>query len=39
MMLALVIACAIGVAHVFVGVHYPGDIVGGQLMDCLPRSL
>jgi undecaprenyl-diphosphatase len=29
--LALMIACCIGIARVFVGVHYPGDIVGGAL--------
>ncbi len=27
--LAIIMACIIGVARVFVGVHYPGDIVGG----------
>lgn len=29
--LALVMACIIGIARVFVGVHYPGDIVGGAI--------
>lgn len=28
---AFVIACSIGVARVFVGIHYPGDILGGAL--------
>ncbi len=31
MLVALAIACAIGIARVFVGVHYPGDIIGGAL--------
>ena len=26
---ALIIACIIGLARVFVGVHYPGDVLGG----------
>lgn len=29
LLLALLIACTIGVARIFVGVHYPGDIAGG----------
>lgn len=29
MCFALVIACTIGLARVFVGIHYPGDILGG----------
>jgi undecaprenyl-diphosphatase len=29
--IALVIACLIGYARVFVGVHYPGDILGGAI--------
>ncbi len=28
---ALVIACSIGLARIFVGVHYPGDILGGAI--------
>jgi len=28
---AVIIACSIGVARVFVGIHYPGDIVGGAI--------
>ncbi len=31
MIVALIISCSIGVARVFVGVHYPGDIIGGAL--------
>lgn len=31
MVLAVIIACIIGVARVFVGIHYPGDIVGGAI--------
>lgn len=33
--LALVIACTIGIARVFVGVHYPGDILGGAISGLL----
>jgi undecaprenyl-diphosphatase len=29
--IAIVMACCIGVARVFVGVHYPGDILGGAI--------
>ena len=28
---AFVIGCMIGLARVFVGVHYPGDVLGGAL--------
>jgi len=28
---SLAIACTIGVARIYVGVHYPGDILGGAL--------
>lgn len=31
MALAVIMACIIGVSRVFVGVHYPGDIVGGAI--------
>lgn len=31
MAIAIVMACSIGIARVFVGVHYPGDVVGGAL--------
>ncbi len=31
MVLAFVIACSIGVARIFVGVHYPGDVLGGAV--------
>src|SRR5260370_12274629 len=30
-LLAFVMGCAIGIARVFCGVHYPGDILGGAL--------
>ncbi len=31
LILAFVIACTIGVARIYVGVHYPGDILGGSI--------
>ncbi len=31
LIVACVIACVIGLARVFVGVHYPGDILGGAI--------
>ena len=33
--LALIMACTIGIARVFVGVHYPGDILGGAISGLL----
>lgn len=31
LLLALVIACSIGLARIYVGVHYPSDILGGAI--------
>jgi undecaprenyl-diphosphatase len=31
LIIAFVIACTIGVARIYVGVHYPGDILGGAI--------
>ena len=31
MLVALVVACSIGVARIYVGLHYPGDILGGAI--------
>ena len=31
MLAALVVACSIGLARIYVGVHYPGDILGGAI--------
>jgi undecaprenyl-diphosphatase len=31
LLVALIIACVIGYARVFVGLHYPGDILGGAV--------
>ena len=39
MMLAIVMACAIGVARVFVGVHYPGDIIGGAITGTVSAAI
>jgi undecaprenyl-diphosphatase len=38
-LLALGIGCLIGVARIFVGVHYPGDILGGALDGLLAASI
>lgn len=37
--LALLLACSIGVARVFVGVHYPGDIIGGAIDGLFSASI
>ncbi len=37
--IALVIACLIGYARVFVGVHYPGDILGGAIDGLVASGL
>ena len=37
--LALLVACSIGIARVFVGVHYPGDILGGALSGIVAAGL
>jgi undecaprenyl-diphosphatase len=37
--LALVMACCIGIARVFVGVHYPGDIVGGAITGLFAAAI
>lgn len=37
--LSLVIACTIGIARVFVGIHYPGDIIGGAISGLVAASI
>ncbi len=37
--LAFVIACSIGFARIFVGVHYPGDVLGGAVDGVLAASV
>jgi undecaprenyl-diphosphatase len=37
--LAILVACSIGIARVFVGVHYPGDILGGALSGIVAAGL
>ncbi len=39
MVLALVMACSIGLARIFVGVHYPGDIVGGAISGLFAAAI
>jgi undecaprenyl-diphosphatase len=39
LMFAFVIACIIGVARIYVGVHYPGDIVGGAIDGILAACI
>ncbi len=36
---ALILACSIGLARVFVGIHYPGDILGGALDGLLAAAI
>jgi undecaprenyl-diphosphatase len=37
--IAVVMACSIGIARIFVGVHYPGDIVGGAVSGLLAAGI
>lgn len=37
--IALVFACSVGLARVFVGVHYPGDIVGGAVDGLIAAAI
>jgi undecaprenyl-diphosphatase len=39
LVVALVIACCIGIARVYVGVHYPGDVLGGAIDGLLAASV
>lgn len=39
LVLAFVIACTIGVARIYAGLHYPGDILGGALDGLLAALL
>jgi len=39
LVIALVIACSIGLARIYVGVHYPGDILGGAIDGLFAASL
>ncbi len=39
LILAFVIACTIGVARIYAGLHYPGDILGGALDGLLAALL
>ena len=38
-LIALVIACSIGFARIFVGVHYPGDVLGGAIDGLLAAGI
>ncbi|HET8912926.1 MAG TPA: phosphatase PAP2 family protein [Ktedonobacteraceae bacterium] len=31
MLIALIMGCLVGIGRVFVGVHYPGDVIGGAI--------
>lgn len=39
MLVALVVACSIGLARIYVGVHYPGDILGGAIDGLLAACI
>ena len=39
MIVALVVACSIGLARIYVGVHYPGDILGGAIDGLLAACI
>jgi undecaprenyl-diphosphatase len=39
MIIAIAIACSVGVARVFVGVHYPGDILGGSISGLIAAGI
>ena len=39
LLVAFVIACTIGVARVYVGIHYPGDILGGAINGLIAALL
>jgi len=36
---AIVMACSIALARVFVGVHYPGDVIGGAISGLLAAKV
>jgi undecaprenyl-diphosphatase len=37
--IAIVMACSIALARVFVGVHYPGDVIGGAVSGLLAAKV
>jgi undecaprenyl-diphosphatase len=37
--IALLMGCCIGFARVYVGVHYPGDIIGGAISGCCAAAV